>query len=260
MVDAATAFGLLQVGLDHCQIVLDRHVSLVAALFTAGLVGGTSHCAGMCGPFVLAQVSVRLQQVPAAGMREWHRVRGAAVLPYHLGRATTYTALGAVSAGIAGGAVATLPGLRGVETILLLAAALFFLAAALKGVAGWLPDTGRFTRRVPALWAEHVAAIARPLFASPTGGRGYLLGLALGFIPCGLLYGALAAAAATGSALGGAVAMAAFALGTLPALFAVGLAGHLAGRRFMALARRIAPLIMAGNAVVLGAMAWRLMI
>ncbi len=76
---------------------------------------------------------------------------------------------------------------------------------------------------------------ARPLFARPVGFRGYALGLMLGFLPCGLLYGALAAAAASGDPLTGAFAMIAFALGTVPALLAVGLAGHVAGQRWQGL-------------------------
>jgi sulfite exporter TauE/SafE len=50
----------------------------------------------------------------------------------------------------------------------------------------------------------------------------YLPGLAWGFIPCGLVYGALAAAAFAGSAAGGAAAMAAYGLGTLPWLLSTG--------------------------------------
>lgn len=55
-------------------------------------------------------------------------------------------------------------------------------------------------------------------------GNAYVPGLAWGFIPCGLVYGALAAAASAGSALGGAAAMAAYGLGTLPWLMAAGVA------------------------------------
>ncbi len=50
-------------------------------------------------------------------------------------------------------------------------------------------------------------------------------------LPCGLLYAAVAAAAATGSALAGAIAMAAFAAGTIPALAVVAVAGRAALRR-----------------------------
>ncbi|PWC56165.1 sulfite exporter TauE/SafE family protein [Azospirillum sp. TSO22-1] len=252
--DVSSALSLLQAGLNHCTVVIDRDGGLLLALLTAGLVGGTTHCAGMCGPFVLAQVTARLEQVPVARMSELHRLTGAAVLPYHLGRTTTYALLGAVAALVAGH-VGALPGLRWVSVALLAFAALFFLGYAVKGLSAWLPQgEGRLRR----WWGERVSRVARPLFGNPTGWRGYGLGVALGFIPCGLLYGAIAVAAASGSALSGALGMAAFALGTVPSLLAVGLAGHLAGRTWRTAMARAAPVIMAVNAGVLGWMAWRL--
>ncbi len=254
--DTHSALSLIDAGLNQCAVAIDHDGGLFLTLLTAGLVGSVTHCAGMCGPFVLAQVTARLEQVPVAGMREFHRLTGAAVLPYHLGRATSYALLGAVGAVVAGH-VGALPGLRWVSAALLVFAALFFLSAAVKGASAWLPvGEGRFRRR----WGERVSRLARPLFSNPTGWRGYGLGVALGFIPCGLLYGAIAVAAASGSALSGAVGMAAFALGTVPSLFAVGLAGHLAGRTWRAAVARAAPVIMAINAGVLGWMAWRLVV
>ena len=107
-------------------------------------------------------------------------------------------------------------------------------------------------------WAEGVSGFAKPLFGSPTGWRGYALGLALGFIPCGLLYGAVAVASASGNPVSGALGMAAFAAGTIPSLLTVGLAGHAAGRSFRGVMSRVAPIVMAVNAGVLGYMAWRL--
>ena len=100
-------------------------------------------------------------------------------------------------------------------------------------------------------------ALARPLFDHPTGGRGYLLGLLLGFIPCGLLYGALAAASATGNVATGVFGMLVFSLGTLPALLTVGLIGHLAGQRWRGVVLRYAPLLLLLNAGVLTVLAWR---
>jgi sulfite exporter TauE/SafE len=46
-----------------------------------------------------------------------------------------------------------------------------------------------------------------------------------GLIPCALVYGLLARAAAAGSPLGGAAVMATFGLGTIPALYLTGFAG-----------------------------------
>jgi sulfite exporter TauE/SafE len=52
----------------------------------------------------------------------------------------------------------------------------------------------------------------------------FAAGLLWGWLPCGLVYGALAAAALAGSPARGAAAMLAFGLGTLPNLLAIGIA------------------------------------
>ena len=252
--DQHTVLTLIDAGLQQCSLDMSRDGGLFTSLFMAGLVGGGSHCAGMCGPFVLAQMASRLERIPASGMSEFHRLIGAAALPYHLGRATTYAGIGAVAA-LLTGSLGNLPGLRWLSVVLLGFAALFFLSYAVSGLTRWLPSADGPAQR---WWSARIGRFARPLFGSPTGWRGYALGLALGFIPCGLLYGALAVAAASGSALSGALGMAAFALGTFPSLLAVGLAGHVAGRTFRTAVLRAAPVVMAVNAGVLAYMAWRL--
>ena len=86
--------------------------------------------------------------------------------------------------------------------------------------------------------------------------RGLKLGLALGLLPCGLVYAALAAASASGALLGG-LGMLAFGLGTVPALVVVGLLGHAAARHWQTAANRAAPWVLAGNGLLLLALAWR---
>lgn len=247
-------FNLLASGLAHCRAVLVEHGGLMSSLFVAGLVGSAGHCVGMCGPFVLAQSVSRLEAVPAAEMREFHRLAGGALVPYHLGRMTTYAGLGAAAGALAGGVI-DLTGLRWLSAVLLGLAALFFLGYAVRRLGGllpWLSAGGE------GWWSRTIGRTAKPLFGRPVGLRGYALGVALGFLPCGLLYGAIAAAAAAGDALTGALAMLAFALGTVPALVAVGLAGHVAGRQWQALAARVTPVLLAANAAALSYLAWRM--
>jgi sulfite exporter TauE/SafE len=266
--DPVSVIALLHTGLDVCQVTVDRHGSLLAVLLWTGAFGGWSHCAGMCGPFVLSQVGARLEGLPAGRMREWHRISGALLLPYHAGRATTYATLGGAAAGFAG-RFGALSGVRWLSAALLTAAALVLLSAAvgrLWGGGGF--RVGRWGARSGAAggwWSDGVARLARPLFGppggpGPVGWRGYLLGLALGLLPCGLVYGALAVAAATADPLAGAAGMLAFSAGTVPALLAVGLAGHAAGQRWRGAAARITPLVMLANALVLGAIAWRMVV
>lgn len=244
---------LLDAGLYTCKAVFVEDGGLLASLFLMGLVGSVSHCTGMCGPFVLSQVAARMEATPLARMSEWRRVAGAALLPYHFGRGTTYAALGAAGSLLAGFLIGT-AGLRWVSAALLVVAALFMLGYAVPSLKRLLA-TGSDGE---GWWSRIVAAAVRPLFTTPLGWRGFLLGVALGFIPCGLLYAAIAAAASQGQPLTAIFAMLAFWAGTLPSLFGVGLIGHVVGRHWRGPLMRYAPLLLVLNAGVLTWMAWRL--
>ncbi|HSV29095.1 MAG TPA: sulfite exporter TauE/SafE family protein, partial [Candidatus Omnitrophota bacterium] len=69
----------------------------------------------------------------------------------------------------------------------------------------------------------------------------------------------LAAAAASGDPLAGALGMLAFAIGTVPALFAVGVVGHFAVGRWRQPVLKWAPLLLVVNAVMLGFMALQML-
>lgn len=222
--------------------------AVMAALFLAGLAGGATHCAGMCGPFVLAQAAAVAGRAAGGGMLA--RLSGAALLPYHLGRMLGYSALGAMAGGFAG-VVALGTGFRFLLAALLGIAALLMFAQASARVAALLPRMP--APRLPGGLEKRLGA----LLAAPTGLRGVALGLMLSALPCGLLYGALAGAAATGSALGGALAMAAFVAGTVPALVGVALLGRFFGRRAGPGMRAAGAVLFALNGLMLAAMAIR---
>ncbi len=249
----AVLLALIAAGVSHCADVVVDQGNLLFSLFMTGLVGGLAHCSAMCGPFVLSQVGARLESVPASRMREWHRLAGAALLPYQLGRLTTYMGLGTVGALVAG-SLGNVAGLRWISAALLGVAALFFIGYAVPRLRALLPGKASGDGK-EGWWSRHIGRLARPLFAAPVGWRGYALGLLLGFIPCGLLYGALAAAASTGDPVAGAFGMGVFALGTMPTLFGVGLAGHIAGTHWRGILVRGAPVLLVLNAVVLSWMA-----
>lgn len=211
---------------------------LLLGMFLAGLAGGPLHCGPMCGPFVLGQTADRLARLPAGGMCERARLRAGLLLPYHAGRAITYAGLG----GLAGG-LAAAPGQGWLTALLLLLGAMLLLGQALARL-GWrgrlaLPSCGRLT--------QSVARLARRLGS----GNGLLLGLVLGFLPCGLLYAALAVAAGAGGIAQGALAMGLFALGTMPALIAIGWIGQSAGRRVTGAVAAAAPWLLLFNAALL---------
>jgi sulfite exporter TauE/SafE len=222
----------------------------MGALFLAGLAGGATHCAAMCGPFVLAQAAAMANRTAIGGRLQ--RLSGAALAPYHLGRALGYGVLGALAGGVVG-AVSLGTGWRVVLAGMLALASLLMFAQASTRIAALLPRLT--TPRLPSVLEARLGA----LLAAPNGLRGVALGLLLSALPCGLLYGALAGAAATGSALGGALAMLSFVAGTIPALIGVALLGRFFGKSHgsgMAWARAA---LFTLNGVVLAVMAVRML-
>ncbi|QJE72703.1 sulfite exporter TauE/SafE family protein [Aerophototrophica crusticola] len=232
---------------------------LMAALFMTGLVGGFGHCTGMCGPFVMAQVAGGIANRPASADTVLRRAAGGVLVPYHLGRLTTYGLLGAVAGGLSG-MVVQATGFRWVLVGFLALAATLFLLQGLGGLARWMPALAVFKNVSGLGWASQVGQALsrplRPLFAKPGGLNGYLLGVTLGFLPCGFLYAALASAVGAGSMVGGLALMAAFALGTMPSLMTVGILGSVAGSRWVGVMKALTPALMLFNAGVVATMAW----
>jgi len=228
---------------------------IVLGLLLAGAAGSAMHCVPMCGGFVLGQVADRVARLPATHLCEWRRIGAGVLLPYHLGRLTTYAALGAL-AGAGGGVLAGLPRFGWLSAALLLLAAALFLLHALRRLAPAFASGLAGLERAPPGWGRTIARISARIDRSRAGG-GYALGLVLGLLPCGFLYAALTAASATFSPLYGGLGMLAFGLGTAPALIAVGIAGQAAGRHWQRGVARIGPAVMLLNATLLTALALR---
>jgi len=193
-------------------------------IFVAGLLS-SAHCIGMCGGIAAAL---------GATPRSWS-ASIARQLVYGLGRVTTYAFLGAVG-GFAGLYLSQFDGglLTAQQVFSILAGVLMVVIGA--SVLGLLRPLRWRVLDVGVLLGP---AFAQLLNARRTGGY-FLVGLANGFLPCGLVYAFLARAVSTGRMAEGAMTMLAFGLGTLPAMTAVGcgstLIGHAARRRVFQLA------------------------
>ena len=184
---------------------------LLTTAFLAGLLGST-HCLGMCGGIAAA-----LGAAGPTGGRPW------VPLLYNFGRIASYCAAGAMAgvAGVAAGGL--LFGTHAGDYLrLATAAAITFIgmsmAAGDAGRHGWLRAPQRWGG---SLWRRLSPLLYRslPRAALP---RAFGLGLLWGWLPCGLVYSALLAAAASGGAVRGSATMCAFGLGTVPAMAGVG--------------------------------------
>jgi sulfite exporter TauE/SafE len=175
-------------------------------IFLIGVLG-SAHCVGMCGGFVVALNAQRGSSV---------HVRQSL---YFLGKTATYALFGAL-AGAAGAAVGL--AFSGFQGILSLALGLALVAVGLSlcGVFQRLGVAERIAGRFAS--ARGLAQAIGRLVARGTPGATFGLGMLNGLLPCALVYGLLARAAATGHPLDGAVVMAVFGLGTIPALYATG--------------------------------------
>lgn len=183
-------------------------------------LAGSLHCAGMCGPLVLA--------VPVLGQGT-SRFTSRAL--YHGGRIATYIALGVVS-GLLGQTLSV----AGLQNWLSLIA-----GAAI--VAGLAASSSRFASGTPALKAVRTLKSAFGKILSQKTQRSLLLlGALNGLLPCGLVYVACAGAAATGSIAQGSLFMALFGLGTTPMLVGVTLAAARLQRTLPFRWSRIAPI------------------
>ncbi len=93
---------------------------------------------------------------------------------------------------------------------------------------------------------RHIAPLARHLMSRSGFAATLALGALWGWLPCGLVYGMLLAAAATGDPFTGGATMIAFGLGTAPAMIATGAAGS----QFQRLSRNPRFRLVAGLVVV----------
>ncbi len=180
--------------------------SAYLALFLVGLLGGT-HCVGMCGGIVGAL------SLGAPARWSMH-------LAYNAGRIISYAAAGAL-AGALGAASLSLDGQAPVRLTLYLLANLMLVALGLYllGVTRALAFTERAGQH---LW-RLIQPLTRRFLPARTIAQAFPLGLLWGWLPCGLVYSALATALSAGSSERGALLMLAFGLGTLPNLLLAGI-------------------------------------
>ena len=201
------------------------------ALFLIGLAG-SGHCVGMCGGIATGL------GLATEGKRSWPLVAG-----YNLGRVASYA--------LAGALVATL-GYWG-KSYLAAGPALRIAAGVILILMGlYLADVWRalvvLEKAGAGLW-KIIQPLGTALMPVRTLPRALALGMVWGWLPCGLVYSALAYSAASASPAYGALMMVAFGAGTAPAMLVGGLFSG-AMKRF--LQARPVRLLMAVLMVVFG--------
>ncbi len=172
---------------------------------------GSPHCLGMCGGIAGALDPALAAPRHALGAAGRHALLS-------LGRIGTYTLLGA-AAGALGFAAGEVVGVQGGIWLRIA----FGLAMVLVGlhVAAWWNGLAALEAAGGSIW-RRVVPLVRSVTPADRIWKVLALGALWGWLPCGLVYAALAGAIGTGSGLAGATFMAGFGLGTLPMLVATG--------------------------------------
>jgi sulfite exporter TauE/SafE len=219
---------------------------LNSAYAIAPVVGLLSavHCIGMCGGIVGALSF----SVPDAERRRGARLLGF-MMAYNAGRVLSYAVAGALFGGL--GALAVAAGetiwvtrvLRGIAALVTVGIGFYII--------GWFPRFAVVERIGEPFW-RLLEPLVRRLLPVRTLGRAFLFGTVWGWLPCGLVYAMLISTPAQADVVSGAVYMALFGLGTLPAMAGAGLLSArvmtLSGGRGSGLAKR--RLQFAGGAAV----------
>lgn len=179
--------------------------ALLTAAFLMGFLG-SPHCLGMCGGLVTA-FGLSMQEVTPDKRR-------ALIATYHLGRLLSYSLLGLI-AGLAGTALLAPLMVGNSLPRILLGLVLVFIGVTMLGA----PFLNRLERLGMRFW-QWLTPLRKKVFPLTTFPRALMAGLLWGFLPCGLVYGALMMAVVGHSLTTGAMLMFVFGLGTVPMLVA----------------------------------------
>lgn len=194
-------------------------------LWTAFIIGlaGSLHCIGMCGPIAIA--------LPLRDESKYRLLIGR--LLYNSGRIITYALLGMIFGFIGSGFF-----IGGYQQILSIALGLLMLLTLFlpSKYAAYLTGARlheKMTGKIRGLW--------RKLMRKNSVGSLFLIGLLNGFLPCGLVYIAIAGSISTGTAWGGALYMALFGLGTFPVMLVMSLVGQILSFKMKLHLRKLLP-------------------
>lgn len=198
--------------------------------FSIGLIG-SFHCVGMCGPLALS--------LPIHHLRSIEKTTS--VLLYNIGRALSYSFMGVIL-GLLGQSFSFLK----IQQWLSISAGVLILVVLLTHYFGSFKINilSKFTQKVQLKLGNYLKA-EKTLFS-------FLgMGIVNGFLPCGLVYVALASAFAAGTVLGSGVLMFGFGLGTLPLMAMTMLLGKFISQNTRLKLNKMVPYFIAIVAVLL---------
>ena len=186
--------------------------SLITSLFSAFFLGmlGSLHCVGMCGGII------GLLSLNQPNLSPFQQIKRHVL--YNIGRIISYTFLGLLVAALWGSFQNLSP------MVTLVTRVLAGIVVVLSGcyVAGWTNAIKQLEHLGKIIW-KPLQPLSKSVLPIRFSYQCLFLGLIWGWLPCGLVYSALAFAALSDTAAQGALKMLFFGLGTLPAVLGTGL-------------------------------------
>jgi uncharacterized protein len=176
---------------------------------TIAFVGSFGHCVGMCGGFVVAYSSAKVDTAFSKSKQILSH------LFYNAGRVGAYTVIGAFC-GLLGTVFVVNTTMHGI-LYLVVGALMILMGLAMFGIGKILHSIEYSMGKLPLFQKIFVK-----LVKSKSARSFFLLGLLNGFFPCGFVYFFATKAIVTASVVDGAMVMCVFGLATMPVMMALG--------------------------------------
>ena len=209
---------------------MDDLILVIASGFMIGILG-SFHCVGMCGPLAL---SLPIHQLSTFN-------KSFAIGLYNLGRSLSYAAMGVVF-GLLGMSFSIFK----MQQWLSVGAGLMILILLL------LNQFGTYKVNFLSQLSQNVKTkLSEYLRADKTASSYFSIGMMNGFLPCGLVYVAIAAAIASGTVLKSSITMFVFGMGTIPVMALTMVFGKFISINFRNTLNKMTPYFIMGLAILL---------
>lgn len=194
---------------------------------------GSFHCIGMCGPIALA--------LPIHHQDSLTRVFS--ILSYNFGRIVTYSFLGLVF-GLLGASIF----IGKYQQVLSITIGILILTALIIPRVFSFVSENSFLVKFQTFIQRRLSALFQQERKMSTL---FFIGILNGFLPCGLVYMALAGALVSGSTVNGVLFMSMFGFATVPVMFAVSYFGNFISISLRTQIRKVVPFIIGLMAILL---------
>ncbi|MDH5678460.1 MAG: sulfite exporter TauE/SafE family protein [Nitrospinota bacterium] len=188
-----------------------------SSLYTAFILGLSSalHCLAMCGG-IIGALTMSLHE----DVRDSRVSLTFYVGMYNIGRVASYSVAGALAGALGQTIFHAISPLHG-HMILRVLAASMMIGMGLF-IAGWFPPLAKIEKIGEPVW-KVMEPVGRRMIPASSPFHAFILGVAWGWLPCGLVYSTLIVSVSSGGASQGALYMLVFGIGTLPSVMATGI-------------------------------------